>query len=265
MNTAICQMNSGTDKSENLATIERLAVDAARQGARIAVFPEFAMYCTATLSSDFLAAAESLDGEFVTQLARISTETGLTIVAGMHEVSDDADRVMNTTVVVDPADGLIRRYHKQHLYDAFGFKESDYVCPGPSGESLHFDVDDVRFGLLTCYDLRFPEAARLHADAGVHVLLYPAAWAPGPRKEDHWNTLVRARAIENTFYVAAVSQAPGSGTGGSLIVDPMGVVLTEIGESELTATASISIERIEVVRKNNPSLQNRRYRVEAAV
>lgn len=262
MKIAACQIVSGTDKSANLAEIERLAREAAAEGAKLAVFPEFAMYDTPTLSKEFLAQAEPLDGAFVTALKRIASDHGISIVAGMHEQIVSEDRAYNTLVAVDPERGVVGIYRKQHLYDAFGFMESDYICPGGTDAPTTFELDGITVGLLTCYDLRFPEAARVHADAGVDVLVYPAAWVPGPRKEDHWKTLARARAIENTIYVAAISQGPPTvGTGGSLIVDPTGLVLGELGEANGLVIARIDPERIEKVRSFNPSLKNRRYAV----
>lgn len=261
MKIAAGQIVSGTDKSENLAEIAKLAAKAAAEGAQVVVFPEFAMYDTPSLDQAFLDEAEPLDGAFVTALGKLADELNITLIAGMHERIEGVDRAFNTLVAVAPASGLIGVYHKQHLYDAFGFKESDFICPGVLDDPTMIEIYGVKIGLLTCYDLRFPEAARKHADAGVHVLVYPAAWMPGPRKEDHWNTLARARAIENTIYVAAISQGPPVGTGGSLIIDPTGLVLGEIGEANGIVVATIDPERIEVVRSFNPSLANRRYTV----
>lgn len=264
MKFAIGQMVSGADKTANLAEITRLTEEAAAAGARLVVFPEFAMFDVPHLDAEFVAQGESLDGPFVTGLAELSQRTGVSIVAGMLERIDDEPRGYNTLVLVTPGEGLSRVYHKLHLYDAFGFLESDHIRPGAIEGPVTFRVDDVTVGMLTCYDLRFPEVAREHADAGVELLLYPAAWMPGARKEDHWNTLARARAIENTLYVAAVSQGPGVGTGGSVIVDPMGITLGEIGERSGIAVAVADPERVAQVRSVNPSLANRRFTVVAA-
>ncbi|WP_152926220.1 carbon-nitrogen hydrolase family protein [Microbacterium sp. GCS4] len=265
MKFAIGQMVSGDDKAANLAEITRLTEEAAANGARLVVFPEFAMYDVPNLDSAFVEQGEALDGPFVTGLAELSRRTGVAIVAGMLERIDDEPRGFNTLVLVTPDEGLSRVYHKLHLYDAFGFLESDHIRPGDIDGPVTFTIDDVKVGMLTCYDLRFPEVAREHADAGVDLLLYPAAWMPGARKEDHWNTLARARAIENTLYVAAVSQGPGVGTGGSIIVDPMGITLGEIGESSGIAVADATPARVAQVRAVNPSLANRRFTVVASV
>lgn len=261
MKLAICQMVSGDDKLANLSEITRLTELAAADGAQLAVFPEFAMYDVPDLTAELVDHAEALDGPFVTELSNIARQTGVAIVAGMHETIPNENRAFNTLVLVTPDEGLSRVYHKAHLYDAFGMKESDLIRPGELEGPVTFEVSGVTVGMLTCYDLRFPEAARQHADADVDVLLFPAAWVPGPRKEDHWNTLARARAIENTLYVAAVSQGPSIGTGSSLIVDPMGLTLAEIGERSGVAVAEIDPARVEQVRRVNPCLLNRRFAV----
>ncbi|PRI11250.1 carbon-nitrogen hydrolase family protein [Leucobacter massiliensis] len=264
MKLAICQMVSGDDKEANLREIERLAEAAAEAGADLAVFPEFAMYDVPVLGPEFVAHAEALDGPFVQGLSRVADRTGVTLIAGMLEEIPGEDRGYNTLVAVAPHTGLAAVYRKLHLYDAFGLRESEHIRPGDIGAPVTLEVGDATVGMLTCYDLRFPEAARQHADAGTDVLVYPAAWMPGPRKEDHWNTLARARAIENTFYVAAVSQGPAIGTGGSLIVDPMGATLVEIPEVSGVAVAEIRRQRIAEVRAVNPCLVNRRFTVAAA-
>lgn len=261
MKFAIGQMVSGEDKAANIAEITRLTEEAAATGARLVVFPEFAMFDVPSLDEHFVAEGEPLDGPFVSALAALSTRTGVAIVAGMLEAIPGENRGYNTLVLVTPEDGLAKVYHKLHLYDAFGILESDFIRPGEIEGPVTFDIDDVTVGMLTCYDLRFPEAARQHADAGVHLLLYPAAWMPGARKEDHWNTLARARAIENTLYVAAVSQGPAIGTGGSLIVDPMGLTLGELGERSGVVAADVVPDRVSQVRSVNPSLANRRFTV----
>lgn len=260
MKIALCQMAAGADKAANLAEIDRLAALAAEQGASLAVFPEFAMRFERRITPEFIAQAEPLDGPFVQRLAEIARHRGIVLVAGMLEEIPGEDRAYNTVVAVT-AEGLSRTYRKAHLYDAFGSLESEFIRPGETDGPVTFELEGVRVGILTCYDLRFPEAARQHADAGVELLLYPAAWYAGPRKEDHWQTLARARAIENTIYVGAVSQAPGSGVGSSLVVDPMGVVLGELGEQPGVAVAEVEPERIAQVRRTNPSLANRRFAV----
>ncbi len=177
----------------------------------------------------------------------------------MQERIPGEPRAYNTLLLVDRHGSDIGAYRKIHLYDAFGGTESTWIRPGVLDQQLVFEIEGLRFGTMTCYDLRFPEMARVLADAGADVLLIPSAWTPGPRKEDHWTTMVRARAIENVAYVVAPGMAPPLATGGSLIVDPMGIVLAEAGEVPTLLAAECSAERLAEVRRRNPALEHRRF------
>ena len=256
---AVAQFGPRTDKNDNLASIRRLAADAAAAGARVVVAPEYAMFTAPKLDERLVEAAEPLDGEFVAGLQAIAAAESIHLVAGIAERLDEP-RISNTLVVAGPAGALVTTYRKLHLYDAFGFAESDVVRPGDITDPATFTVDGITLGLQTCYDIRFPESARRVVDAGAQALLYPAQWVPGPLKEDHWTTLVRARAIENTVYVAAADQCAPGGAGNSMIVDPMGVVLGSAGERVGFVAAGIDVDRIEQVRKRNPALTLRRFR-----
>ena len=120
------------------------------------------------------------------------------------------------------------------------------------------EVGGFRLGLMTCYDLRFPELARVLVDHGAEVLLVPSAWVAGPRKADHWRTLVRARAVENTVFVVAVGQPGPRYTGRSLAVDPLGDVLAEAGEEPAVLRATLDRAALDAARRTNPSLSSRR-------
>ena len=146
-----------------------------------------------------------------------------------------------------------------HLYDAFGQRESDWVAPGPIEEPQTFAWDGFTVGLQTCYDVRFPEVSRRLVDAGADLLLVPAEWVRGPLKEHHWRTLLTARALENTVFVAAADHAPPVGVGNSMVLDPMGVELVTIGEETGVAVAHIDPHRIASVRAINPALALRRF------
>jgi len=122
-------------------------------------------------------------------------------------------------------------------------------------------VGGVRVGLQTCYDVRFPEVTRRLVDAGVDLVLVPAEWVRGPLKEHHWRTLLTARALENTIFVAAADHAPPVGVGNSMIVDPMGVEVATIGEGTDVAVGWVSTARIAGVRSVNPALSLRRFGV----
>lgn len=260
---AVAQFAPGDDEAANLDAIRRLAEDAASRGALLVVFPEYASYFTPGLGPDWVEHAQSLHGPFVRALAEIAQELGIHLVAGMLEhVPGENDRVANTLVAVDAAGQLVAHYRKIHLYDAFGMRESDRIVAGPvDGERPLFAFGSFTVGLQTCYDVRFPEVTRRLVDAGADLVLLPSEWVRGPLKEHHWRTLVTARAIENTVYVAAADHAPPVGAGNSMVVDPMGVELVTVGESTDVGVAWISPERVAEVRHANPALELRRFRV----
>src|SRR6266545_4680877 len=169
--------------------------------------------------------------------------------------------VHNTVIAVGPDGDLLGAYRKLHLFDAFGYRESSTIRPG-DGQTLLFQHAGFRFGVLTCYDLRFPELARELIDQGAGVLVVPAAWVQGPLKEDHWVTLARSRAIENTSYLIGSGQVGNVYCGRSLVIDPLGVVVAALGDLPGVAVAEIDPERIAEVRARVPSLQHRRFSVQ---
>lgn len=260
---AVAQFTPGPDPVQNLDTIAGLASQAAQRGARLVVFPEYSSYFVDPVDSRFLAHAEPLDGPFTSSLARLADELGLTIVAGFAERTDDPHRFSNTLAALAPGSGIRAVYRKQHLYDAFGVRESDVVQPGPLEAPQLFDVEGLTVGLQTCYDLRFPEITRTIVDAGADLVVVPSEWVRGPLKEHHWRTLIMARAIENTVFVAAADQVGGVSIGSSIVVDPMGVVLADAGERPGVALAWIDRNRLTDVRALNPALSLRRYAVVA--
>lgn len=256
---AVAQFAPGTDAGENLAAMRSLAATAAERGASVVVFPEYSAFFEAQLGPASVAAAEPLDGPFVAHLAALAGDFGVHVVAGMLEKTDDPGRFSNTLVAVSPTGDLLAVYRKLHLYDAFGSRESDWVVAGTIESPAVFSVGSLTVGLQTCYDIRFPEVTRRVVDAGAHLVVVPAEWVRGPLKEQHWRTLVTARAIENTIYVAAADHAPPIGVGNSMVVDPMGVELATIGETTDVAVAWISADRIAAVRRTNPALALRRF------
>ncbi|MFE3290330.1 carbon-nitrogen hydrolase family protein [Rhodococcus sp. NPDC059234] len=258
---AVAQFSAGQDKRENHLTLRNLAGEAAARGARVVVAPEYAMFAAPRIDERLIESAEPLDGPFVSGLLEIAAEFGVYLVAGVNEALADDERVSNTLVAASPHGAIAATYRKLHLYDAFGYRESDVIRAGAIEAPATFGVDGLTFGMQTCYDLRFPEVTRRIVDAGADVLALPAQWVPGPLKEDHWTTLVRARAIENTVYVAAADQSARTGSGNSMIVDPMGVVLASLGDQVGTARADASAERIAEVREKNPALALRRFAI----
>ena len=255
MRIALGQLAAGPDKQSNLERMSRFTGQAARAGADLILFPEAAM-AGGNPDEDLVPLAESLDGTFVTGLREAAARQGVAIVAGIFEPGS-GDRVFNTVVAIRQDGELIGSYRKIHLYDAFGGRESDRIQPG-DGQTLVFELGDLKLGVMTCYELRFPEMARHLCDQGAQVLLLPAAWVRGPLKEMHWETLARARAIENTAYVATAGQASERYTGLSSIFDPMGVAVVSAGEAEAVVTGEVTVERLAEVRRVNPSLKMRR-------
>ena len=258
----VAQFTPGDDRVHNRDLAAALIAVAAARGARLVVLPEYSSYFTDPLGPSFARNAEPLDGEFVQSLQAAARDHDVYVIAGLVEQTGVRDKFANTLVAVGPTGERLAVYRKQHLYDAFGYRESDYICAGPLGAPTVVEIGDVSVALATCYDLRFPEVARLAADAGAELILYPASWVPGPRKEDHWKVLARARAIENTVFTAGVGQAPPMGIGSSLITDPSGLVVGELGESSSALLVrDIDPRRVSEVRLTNPSLTNRRYQI----
>jgi predicted amidohydrolase len=257
LTVSLVQAASALDPADNRAALGRVAeVVAGEPRPGLVVLPEAFQREFGPPGSDVSDFAEPLDGPFVSALAAVARSHEVTVVAGMFEASEDPARPYNTLVVVGP-DGLRASYRKIHLYDSFGYRESDRLLAGPT-EPVLVDVDGVPVGLMTCYDLRFPELARLLVERGAELLLAPAAWVAGPSKVHHWRTLVTARAIENTVYVAAAGQPGPRYTGHSMVVAPDGEVLVEAGEDDQVVTATVERERLRAVRETNPSLANRR-------
>lgn len=258
---AVAQFAPGPDADANLEVIRDLAEAAVARGAQLVVFPEYSSFFVNPVGAAFLEAAEPLDGPFVSELAELSDRLGVALVAGMAEQAGEPGRFSNTVVALVPERGLVASYRKQHLYDAFGQRESEWVAPGPLDEPQLFTVAGVTIGLQTCYDLRFPEVTRRIVDAGAELVLVPSEWVHGTLKVHHWRTLVMARAIENTVYLAAADHTPPVGVGTSMIVDPMGVVLTELADDTDLGVAPVDPERVREVRAVNPALALRRYTV----
>ncbi|WP_017627093.1 carbon-nitrogen hydrolase family protein [Nocardiopsis chromatogenes] len=262
VDVAIGQFAPGEDKRRNLDTARALVGEAVARGARVVLLPEYAMFTAPRTDHRFVESAEPMDGPFPSGIAGLAAEHRVHVVAGLNEALPSAPgRFSNTLAAFGPDGAVVARYRKLHLYDAFGARESDVVAPGPIAEPETFTCDGVVFGLQTCYDLRFPEVTRRIADAGAQALLLAAEWVPGPLKEDHWTTLLRARAIENTLYVAAAGQNAPTGAGNSAIVDPMGTRIVAMGEQTGVAVGRIDPERVAEVREKNPALRLRRFTV----
>ncbi|MFB6768709.1 carbon-nitrogen hydrolase family protein [Streptomyces sp. NPDC056337] len=263
MRIALSQLTTGPDPEKNLLLVEEWTRRAADAGARVVVFPEATMACFGTPLAPL---AEPLDGPWADRVRRIAAATGTVVVAGMFTPADGG-RVANTLIATGA--GVEASYDKIHLYDAFGFRESDTVSAGSATTVV--DVDGVRLGLATCYDIRFPELFRAHADAGAVATLLGASWGAGPGKPEQWELLARARALDATVWLAAVGQAdpgtdagPGSaptGIGHSLVVGPDGTVRHALGAGPELVVADLDVDEVAAVRQRISVLANRRPEV----
>ncbi len=261
---AVAQFCAREDVAANLETCLELIEDAAAKGAQLLVLPE-ASLCPPPGLFDPTPVAQPVDGQFVGAIAGAARRHSLHVVFGTFTPSPDG-RIFNTVLVFDNLGEQVARYDKLHLYDAFSVRESDQVRPGPASADASalatFEIDGTTFGIATCYDLRFPELFRALVDLGAEAVVLPAAWIVGAGKHDHWSTLTRARAIENSIYVIAADQVPPTAIGHSSVIDPGGAVLAELGTDPSLALAMIDGERVREVRAQNPSVFNRRFAVE---
>ncbi|MDI3317855.1 MAG: carbon-nitrogen hydrolase family protein [Bacillota bacterium] len=269
LRVAVGQFRSLPDKEANLERMESFARSAARAGAELLLFPEGAMAPFDDEAAPRLPEwAEELDGPFARRLAEMARRYGLLLVAGLLErpagAGDAAGgrRVYNTAVAWGPDGRRLAAYRKIHLFDALGSLESDRFLAGEE-EPPVFDWSPregarLRLGLAICYDVRFPEVSRRLAERGAELLLLPSAWVRGLLKEEQWELLVRARALENTCYVLAADQVGGPYCGRSLLADPMGLAAAAAGEEEALLLADVDPGRVRRVREKLPVLRHRR-------
>lgn len=261
MRVALAQILATDDPSTNLEIVADHAALAAQQGATVVVFPEATM-CRFGVSLKPI--AEPLDGPWASEVRRIAARNDVLVVAGMFTPTADG-RITNTLLVTGR--GVDTAYDKIHLYDAFGFRESDTVAPGTKPVTV--TVDGTTLGLATCYDIRYPELFRALADQGATVTVLPASWGAGPGKVEQWQLMVRARALDATTFVLAADQAdptsrgidPGTaprGVGHSLAASPFGVTLDELGAEPGLLVVDVDPEQIPDVRATLPVLANRR-------
>jgi deaminated glutathione amidase len=264
LRAAVVQLTSTADPAANLAAADRLVRAAAGEGADLIVLPE---KWTAMGSDEQLrAAAEPLDGPAVRWAQSIARELGVELVAGsVSERVEGREKLANTCVHVDREGELQAVYRKLHMFDVEvggrTYRESELEEPGDE-IVLSRTAGGVELGLSVCYDLRFPELYRILAVRGALVFPLPAAFTLATTR-DHWEVLLRARAIENQAFVLAANQIgehPGGNRSGgrSMIVDPWGLVLAQVPDREGHAIAELDFARLREVRTQLPSLANRR-------
>ena len=258
MKLAVAQICSTTDPPANLALVREYAGRAAGLGAELVVFPEATM-CSFARRPD--AVAESWDGPWASGVREIAAELGIVVAAGLF-TTVPGERVTNSLLVTGP--GVEARYDKIHLFDALGYRESERIAPGT--EPVVVEAGGVKVGPAICYDIRFPALFTQLARSGAEVIVVPASWAPGPNKVHQWRTLVTARAMDSTCFVVGCGQARPAGAedsrptgvGHSLMVDPLGTVLLELGDEPDLAVIDLDPAEVVAARKVMPVLRNAR-------
>ncbi len=264
LKVGVGQFPASNDIEENKNYIRGLVEQAAEQKVKLFVLPEASMCSFASELEVLRQMASEHTPDFIQFMQSLATTHHMHIVVGVLSMSEEQTepRVQNQLLAIDDSGEIITRYNKIHVYDAFKFKESDKVKPADlyeDGSMLGvFSIGEFTFGLINCYDLRFPELARALINRGVNVLSISANWIPGPYKEMHWELLLRARAVENTSYVLASGQTAPKGVGQSMIIDPMGFVLAGCGEQVGIQVQELDSARIDSVRELLPCLANRR-------
>ncbi|MDN5347972.1 MAG: omega-amidase [Clostridia bacterium] len=268
---AVCQMLTGEDKKENLRRAESMVLEAARAGARLVVLPE--MFNCPYRTRTFPDYAETYpDGPTLQMLARLAGENGIYLVGGSIPERAGGGRVFNTSFIFGPQGELLGRHRKLHLFDvelANGLRIQESSTLSYGQQVTVIPTAMCLIGIAICYDIRFPELARLMVLKGARVVVVPAAFntTTGPA---HWELTFRLRAVDNQAYFIAASPARNVGQGypiygHSLVVDPWGEVVAAAGEGEELILADIDLERVERVRRELPLLAHRRtdvYRLE---
>jgi predicted amidohydrolase len=267
LRAAVVQLNSTNDKARNLATAERLVRAAVADGAELVALPE--KWNLLAGGEELVAGAEPLDGPGLGAARLWARELGINLLAGSVSEQGPEGKAFNTSVLIGPAGEDLAAYRKIHMFDVdvggVAYRESEHEEAGE--EIVTAALAEATVGLSVCYDLRFPELFRILALRGARLIIIPSAFTLATGR-DHWEVLLRARAIENQAFVLApnqVGEAPPhfSSYGHSMIVDPWGVVLSVAPERECFVIADLDFAGQERVRESLPSLANRRPRAYA--
>lgn len=264
--TAVIQMQSAGDLSANQVRAQQLIAQAAAQGARFVALPEY--FLGLGPPAAMVAQAQDLDGPLVQAFREQARQLSLYLLLGtIPERSPEPGKIYNTALLLGPRGDLLAAYRKIHLYDVdlpgrVTFQESAYVLPGRDPVAAALPEDPWTVGLAICYDLRFPELFRALVDRGADLILVPAAFSQATGK-DHWEPLLRARAIENQVYLLAPAQSPHPAQslksyGRSLIVDPWGLVVARAGDREEIIYARLDRAYLLQLRAELPCLSHRR-------
>lgn len=255
---ALAQIEVPTDHESMVAVVRGAVAEAAEEGAHLVLLPEATL---APFGTDLRAAAETHHEDFARLLQALADEHSLVVVAGSFSPADDG-RVHNTVLVRGPGGTPSLDYRKIHLFDAFDADESATVAPGQ--ELVSFDLAGARFGLATCYDMRFPEQFTALARRGAHAILLPTAWAEGPGKREQLQLLLRARALDSTTVILAADQSPPAGYAGraprgigrSAAVGPLGRTRQELGLEPGLLMVDLDLAEVEAARAALPVLRH---------
>ena len=259
---AIVQMKSSSNKQENLKTSIKYIKEAADRQVDYIFFPEFQMAFSSNKQTvdELYTIAETLpSSNFIKKLSYYSKKYNIGIIGTFFEKNDEkkVKKVFDTAFSTDKNGKVVSIYRKLHLYDAFGFKESSKFNKG--NEIPNQIITDIgKIGLMICYDIRFPELSRILSINGSDIIAIPSGWVHGIMKEEHWITMLKARAIENGVYVIAPNQVGNIFCGRSMIIDPLGSILTDLGDKIGFEIVDIHRKRLDEVRKILPLLKNRR-------
>jgi deaminated glutathione amidase len=260
---ALVQLDAGSDPDANVGRAADLADQAAADGARLITLPEYLQFRGS--DDGFRSSARPIPGPFTEPFADVARRHGVWVLVGsLAEASGDAGRPFNTSVLIGPDGAIAARYRKVHLFDVAveaGPVDTESARVKPGDELVTADVEGVRVGLSICYDLRFPELYRGLALAGAELFAVPANFTERTGR-DHWEVLLRARAIENAAYVLAPSQIGGPpgqpAYGRSMVIDPWGTVIAQAPDTVAIVQAELDIDRVAAIRRQIPALANRR-------
>lgn len=264
LRVAVIQTNPGPDKAANVAEALAFVAEAAQQGADVVALPE-TFHCRG--SNDVKRkSAEPIPGPLSEELSRTAATHGITLLAGSYNErhdDDDDPRTYNTSLLFGPDGTLLAKYRKIHLFDAYidgSLQPRESSRNRPGNDVVVADTPHGRVGLTICYDVRFPELYRALTQAGARILFVPSNFTTRTGR-DHWEVLLRARAIENGAYVIAPATMGGAGGdftsyGRSLIVDPWGTVIACSPDVPGITLATLDLDRVDVIRTSLPSLHH---------
>lgn len=251
----ILQFNASRDKYVN---IEKIMKFIKVNSANLVIIPEYSMANITGLSPyKVYEIAEDINGDYVSKLSKIAIENSLYMVLTLFERTNKPPKIYNTAILISPNGDIVDIYRKIHLFDAYGYRESNYMEAG-SRPSQVIDIGRAKIALSICFDIRFPELYRIYALNGAELVVIPSAWYKGPLKEETLSFLARSRAHENTIYIAIANQYSQDFTGRSMVIDPLGTVLIDLGIGEKYVEYTIDIDYVHEIRKILPVLKLRK-------